>query len=48
VAGDERDHPADKYRYRRIDQRDEKAGDEECGDQTARLPGVMPIKGAEP
>src|SRR5208283_138182 len=44
VAGDERDHPADEYRYRRVDQRDDKAGDEECRDQTARLSRIVPIE----
>jgi hypothetical protein len=48
VVGDERDHPADKYRYRRVDQRNDKADDEKGYDQTTRLTRIMPIKGAEP
>src|SRR5207253_28154 len=44
AAGDEGDHPPDEYRYRGVDQRDNKTDNEQGGDQTARLPSIMPVK----
>src|SRR4029077_18834642 len=35
-------------RYRRVENRHDKASDEEGGNEVPRLPGVMPIKRPEP